>query len=264
MTSALYYMLSLLQGVAWVGNTYLKFEAMCLEVQEAMCEEVVKYVEIQVQTVGASMKRFCSDIMHDLIPPSSIDGIHKKPISSNKEDSINLNPACIKGISEKNSNSNHDGSDDLSAISFNWDISDDEEASGDWIVMQVSNKTHDATIFSNSSIIRSEHTAVCNQDFEDEIENNTSMQMMEPIGHESKSGFEETCVLVDGDDYVLDDHKEKIRQSYKKKIQKAFSLARRQEYKQQVIVEEKLKCEEAIITPAQEKKSTLESDWELL
>lgn len=39
--------------------------------------------------------------------------------------------------------------------------------------------------------------------------------MIEPIGHESESGFEETCVLVDGNDYRPDFHKEEIRRSYK-------------------------------------------------
>lgn len=26
------------KGIAWVGNIYQKFEAMCLEVEEAMCQ----------------------------------------------------------------------------------------------------------------------------------------------------------------------------------------------------------------------------------
>lgn len=38
---------------------------------------------------------------------------------------------------------------------------------------------------------------------------------MEPIGHESDSEFEETCVLVDGSDFCIDNHKQEIRRSYK-------------------------------------------------
>ncbi|XP_062105883.1 uncharacterized protein LOC133817392 isoform X2 [Humulus lupulus] len=61
------------QGITWVGNVYEKFEAMCLEVEEIMYEDTVKYVENQVQTVGASVKRFYSDVLQDLLPPSSLD-----------------------------------------------------------------------------------------------------------------------------------------------------------------------------------------------
>ena len=38
---------------------------------------------------------------------------------------------------------------------------------------------------------------------------------MEPTGHESESEFEETCVLVDGNDYRSDNNKEEKRRSYK-------------------------------------------------
>ncbi|XP_048232458.1 uncharacterized protein LOC8264205 isoform X3 [Ricinus communis] len=62
-----------LKGISWVGNIYQKFEAMCLEVEEVMYQDTVKYVENQVQTVGSSVKRFYSDVMQDLLPPSSVD-----------------------------------------------------------------------------------------------------------------------------------------------------------------------------------------------
>ncbi|XAR72563.1 hypothetical protein NMG60_11019248 [Bertholletia excelsa] len=90
------------KGITWVGNVYEKFEAMCLEVEEAMYQDTVKYVGNQVQTVGASVKKFYSDVMQDLLPPSSVDpvkasdlslnpygdfGIHKKP-KAIKEDSV--------------------------------------------------------------------------------------------------------------------------------------------------------------------------------
>ncbi|KAK6919174.1 hypothetical protein RJ641_017596 [Dillenia turbinata] len=61
------------KGIAWVGNVYQKFEAMCLEVEEIMYQDTMKYVESQVHTVGTSVKRFCSDVMQDLLPPSSVE-----------------------------------------------------------------------------------------------------------------------------------------------------------------------------------------------
>lgn len=401
-----------LKGIAWVGNIYQKFEAMCLEVEEAMCQETAKYVDNQVQTVGASMKRFCSDVMQDLLPPSSKDlskvasadlllnpylefGIHKKPISSIKEDA--KDPVCIKGISEDKSNLSNDVWEDWSAASFNWEeISDKEEADSDQMALQASNEVvkcvsrgeqegkirnmivdtsfvspapHMAVFtkssakggkrlrcISSSNIIRAERTVTCessgllsqmgsqassnassgqtidgdlsntdscensrqvsvsqtdshvsantqcgqsvgeevfwshtessaNCDPDLEEANGTTVQSMEPTGHESDSGFEETCVLVEGNDYRPVNHKEEIRQSYKKKIQSAFSLkkkssARKQEYKQLaaqygiVNSEPNIQGEEAIaLAPTlskhtKAKKSaphdSFESEWELL
>ncbi|XP_012079053.1 uncharacterized protein LOC105639575 isoform X3 [Jatropha curcas] len=62
-----------LKGISWVGNIYQKFEAMCLEVEEIMYQDTVKYVENQVQTVGSGVKKLYSDVMQDLLPPSSED-----------------------------------------------------------------------------------------------------------------------------------------------------------------------------------------------
>lgn len=63
------------KGVTWVGNVYQKFEAMCLEVEEIIVQDTVKYVENQVQTVGASVKKFYADVVQDLRPPLSVDPI---------------------------------------------------------------------------------------------------------------------------------------------------------------------------------------------
>ncbi|CAI0461120.1 unnamed protein product [Linum tenue] len=62
-----------LKGITWVGDVYEKFETMCLEVEETMYEDTVNYVENQVQTVGASMKKFYAEVMQDLLPPGSED-----------------------------------------------------------------------------------------------------------------------------------------------------------------------------------------------
>lgn len=74
------------KGLTWVGNIYQKFEAMCLEVEEVMYQDTVKYVEDQVHTVGASVKKFYSDVMQDFLPPSSIDPVKLSPID------LSLNP----------------------------------------------------------------------------------------------------------------------------------------------------------------------------
>ncbi|KAK7324688.1 hypothetical protein VNO77_28442 [Canavalia gladiata] len=61
------------KGITWVGNIYQKFENMCLEVEDTMFEETVKYIENQMQTVGESVKKIYSDVMQDLLPPSLCD-----------------------------------------------------------------------------------------------------------------------------------------------------------------------------------------------
>ncbi|VVA33893.1 PREDICTED: LOC110419733 [Prunus dulcis] len=60
-------------GITWVGGVYEKFESMCLEVEENMYQDTVKFVENQVQTVGASVKKFYADVMQDLLPDSLMD-----------------------------------------------------------------------------------------------------------------------------------------------------------------------------------------------
>ncbi|XP_057984344.1 uncharacterized protein LOC110653770 isoform X2 [Hevea brasiliensis] len=96
-----------LKGISWVGNVYQKFEAMCLEVEEIMYQDTVKYVENQVQTVGSTVKKFYSDVMQDLLPPSTVDaakdgvsdlplelyadvGIYMKPKVAMKEDHVKI------------------------------------------------------------------------------------------------------------------------------------------------------------------------------
>ncbi|KAK7312861.1 hypothetical protein VNO77_37057 [Canavalia gladiata] len=57
------------KGITWVGNMYQKFENFCLEAEDAMYQDAVKYIENQMQAVGTSVKKLYSDIMGDLLPP---------------------------------------------------------------------------------------------------------------------------------------------------------------------------------------------------
>ncbi|XP_022857180.1 uncharacterized protein LOC111378242 [Olea europaea var. sylvestris] len=58
------------KGITWAGNIYQKFEAMCLEVEDVMVQDTVKYMENQVQKAGVSVKKFYSEVLQDLIPSS--------------------------------------------------------------------------------------------------------------------------------------------------------------------------------------------------
>lgn len=67
-----------LKSIAWLGrNISQKFETMCQQVDNIVSEDTVKYVENQMQTVGGSVKRFCSDVVQDLLPSSVDPGRHE-------------------------------------------------------------------------------------------------------------------------------------------------------------------------------------------
>ncbi|KAE9599913.1 hypothetical protein Lal_00046347 [Lupinus albus] len=84
------------KGITWVGNIYQKFENMCLEeVEDKMFEDAVKYVENQMQTVGESVKKIYSDVMHDLLLPSSCD-LDEKITSELPIDQYTDNGFCKK------------------------------------------------------------------------------------------------------------------------------------------------------------------------
>ncbi|KAH0651173.1 hypothetical protein KY285_031287 [Solanum tuberosum] len=84
-----------LKSISWVGNIYQKFETMCLEMEEAMYQDTVKYVENQVNTVGTNVKRFCSEVMQDVHPQCNID-----PVKVAAAD-LSLNPYAHYEIDKK-------------------------------------------------------------------------------------------------------------------------------------------------------------------
>ncbi|XVE88185.1 hypothetical protein DITRI_Ditri19aG0048400 [Diplodiscus trichospermus] len=63
------------KGIAWVGNICHKFEAICMEVEDMVCQETLKYVENQLQTVGANVKQFCTELMQEVIPSTPTNSV---------------------------------------------------------------------------------------------------------------------------------------------------------------------------------------------
>ncbi|KAH1055997.1 hypothetical protein J1N35_034062 [Gossypium stocksii] len=58
------------KGIVWVGNIYQRFEALCLEMDDMVCQETFQYVEDQLQTVGANVRQFCTELMQEVLPSS--------------------------------------------------------------------------------------------------------------------------------------------------------------------------------------------------
>ncbi|XP_038898348.1 uncharacterized protein LOC120086024 isoform X2 [Benincasa hispida] len=57
------------KGISWVGNMFQKFEAVCQEVDNIINQDKVKYVENQVSSASANVKRLYSDVVQGLLPP---------------------------------------------------------------------------------------------------------------------------------------------------------------------------------------------------
>ncbi|KAL8131551.1 uncharacterized protein LOC141711651 [Apium graveolens] len=54
---------------AWTRNIHQKFDVVCQEVDE-FSMDTLKYVENQVQTLGETVKGFCSNVFQDFLPPT--------------------------------------------------------------------------------------------------------------------------------------------------------------------------------------------------
>uniref|UniRef100_A0A5B7B857 Uncharacterized protein n=1 Tax=Davidia involucrata TaxID=16924 RepID=A0A5B7B857_DAVIN len=91
------------KGRTLAGNIYQKFEAMCQEVDDFVSQDTVKYVENQVQTVGENVKKFCSDVVQDLLPPSLVDPVkcEAQAVSLKQHDAIGTYIRSVIGIEEK-------------------------------------------------------------------------------------------------------------------------------------------------------------------
>ncbi|XP_019093110.1 PREDICTED: uncharacterized protein LOC104749764 isoform X2 [Camelina sativa] len=110
------------KGIKWVGNVYQKFEAMCLEVEEIIVQDTAKYVENQVHTVGNSVKKFCSDVVQDLLPDGddSVGSGKPLPVSmlneyapvcsfKKKKESVNRRTSDLKQEEEEVTEGKKDG-----------------------------------------------------------------------------------------------------------------------------------------------------------
>ncbi|KAJ0261912.1 Uncharacterized protein HA466_0049370 [Hirschfeldia incana] len=91
------------KGIAWVENVYQKFEAMCLEVEDLIVQDTAKYVESQVQTVGNSVKKFCSDVVQDWLPDDSVVSEKPLPVYCRKETNEDRMQTSSSSVSEQKS-----------------------------------------------------------------------------------------------------------------------------------------------------------------
>lgn len=97
------------EGIAWVADIRQKFETLCLDVDDVMHEheETFKYVENQLQTVGANIenqlqtmgtniKQFCSEFVQDVLPAFSSDPTEGATPESTTQQNKNTNPTALE------------------------------------------------------------------------------------------------------------------------------------------------------------------------
>lgn len=88
------------KGRTWVGNIYHKIEAIRQDFDDLVTKDPVKYMENQVQTVGESVKKIYSNMVHDLLPPLGDNKQGKAEAVTRKQNNViasNMQPmACIK------------------------------------------------------------------------------------------------------------------------------------------------------------------------
>ncbi|KAF5478588.1 hypothetical protein F2P56_005132 [Juglans regia] len=89
------------KGITWVGNFFQKLEAVCQEVDDIVNKDTVKYVENQLQTMGGSVKKFCSDVVQDVLPPL-VDPVKSQAqvVALKSNDAINTYLKAMMGDEE--------------------------------------------------------------------------------------------------------------------------------------------------------------------
>ncbi|KAL2476681.1 Uncharacterized protein Adt_37417 [Abeliophyllum distichum] len=253
----------------WAGNIYEKFEAMCLEVEEVMYQDSVKYMENQVQKVGVSVKKFYSEIMQDLLPPSCVDPVkvaasnlslnpcahsdmYKKPKASMlgnsklKKESTEDKETADEDVGKKLSLSGLGDKSDTSSLCKMKEscVAPGMFLDGDVVSQQGSNTSSHkikSQQGSNTSNIKSgiEEVIISDEGVEDNfdidvIHNNEAVEQRADITKEDeKSKLEESCVLVEGDKLRFSTLGPGRQKSYKKKIREAFLSklrSRKEEY----------------------------------
>ncbi|XP_027929223.1 uncharacterized protein LOC114185594 isoform X1 [Vigna unguiculata] len=84
--------------ITWVGNMFQKFEDICVDVDDTVFEETVKYLGNHMQTVGESVKKICSEVMEDLRPlPCDLDETSVSEMHINQNSDAGLAEKSFEG-----------------------------------------------------------------------------------------------------------------------------------------------------------------------
>ncbi|XP_040958717.1 uncharacterized protein [Gossypium hirsutum] len=238
------------KGIAWVGNLYQKFEAMCIEVDDMVCQETLRYVENQLQTVGSNVKQFCTELMQDLVA-SSTDSLE------------DLNTVQIAGVAasvDSNGSANEDHSQtklvDSSSVKSVEDVH---------LGLPSEQITEDQNSLAHSKGFTAPGSLILSKAFKNELKDNDStaddtlLESMEVPSFDNTK-LEESCIIVDRIELLSVSNNVGKHRSYKKKLQDAFSSKSRftkRDDEQHALSRQRNKRES-------QDMEFCESDWEII
>ncbi|XP_074354391.1 uncharacterized protein LOC141693260 isoform X2 [Apium graveolens] len=287
------------RGASWVGDIYQRFEAMCLEVEETLNEDAVKFIERQVQNVGTNVKKFYLDIMQDLVSQDSTSvklPVTEFPRDSENQVSENLGrESLVSEIVDECASTEHivlTSPQDSVVEGWKWESEEDEkemasyeENDADITIKDTLTKSTalgDSKISQlTSELVASSVSGSISKCDKDMIGSNDSTDQKMKKAKDGDIELDETCVFVNENNISFVSYKDAKPRSYKKKIKEAFSLKKksiRQEYKklvrryEDVNVSSSLTCVDAVAptlptlssTPELQTREFQESDWEVL
>ncbi|KAK6264614.1 hypothetical protein QQP08_019185 [Theobroma cacao] len=218
------------KGIAWVGNIYQKFEAMCMEVDDMVCEETFRCVENHLQTVGANVKQFCTEFMQDVLHSPGAKSVEERNLSLVQNTGVtvceNLNITIDEDKSQKEliHSSSVQSVDDVHFGLSSEQSTKDESA-----------LAHSGSIPSDSVIL----AQACKNELQDTDStlDDASLETMEEASHQSateveleaalpsfdEAKLEESCIIVDSGDLQSLSNETGKRRSYKKKFRESLS-----------------------------------------
>ncbi|XVF25660.1 hypothetical protein REPUB_Repub13aG0232700 [Reevesia pubescens] len=269
------------KSIAWVGNIYQKFEAMCMEVDDLVCQETLKYVEDHLQTVGANVKQFCTEFMHEMLPSSPTNSVEE--LSSSLVQNVGATAYEDSNISVDEDHSQKELIDSSSVASVEdvyFGLSSEQSTEDE------SALAHSSGSIPSGSVILAQACKNELQDFDSTLDD-TSLESMEEASHKSvskveleyvpvpsfdKVNLEESCIIVDSSELHSLSNEAGERKSYKKKFKEAFSsksrLANRNNEQLAQLSKEKANGVRLLSSQTNKSESQemefCESDWEII
>ncbi|MBA0789209.1 hypothetical protein Gotri_025875 [Gossypium trilobum] len=224
------------KGIVWVGNIYQRFEALCLEMDDMVCQETFQYVEDQLQTVGANVRQFCTELMQEVLPSSPTNSkeelnlslLQNAAVTANKDSNINVNKDCIQKelIHVKYIKNIHLGSSSGQST---------ENERG--LAQACKNEAHDTDSTLDDALLESKVAFGCGikglvkvmrlNDFVAAVPKLELETVPAPVPSLNKVKLEESCIVVDSSELHSLSNELQERRSFKEKFQEAFSLKSR-------------------------------------
>ncbi|MBA0694509.1 hypothetical protein Goari_004793 [Gossypium aridum] len=203
------------KGIVWVGNIYQRFEALCLEMDDMVCQETFQYVEDQLQTVAANVRQLCTELMQEVLPSSPTNSkeelnlslLQNAAVTANKDSNISVNKDCIQKelIHVKYIKNIHLGSSSGQST---------ETERG--LAQACKNEAHDTDSTLDDALLESK--AVPKLELE---------TVPAPVPSLNKVKLEESCIVVDSSELHSLSNELQERRSFKEKFQEALSLKSR-------------------------------------